>query len=270
MTLKEMSDASLRSANAKGPRFKKTSRVLPWKKYRIPLFFAGIVLLMIVLFLTREKADPTMILVPEGCYTMGAVAGDPAARKPELPAHTVCLETFKLDRNEVTQQDYQKIMGINPSGFVGCQNCPVEMVTWQNAHDYCAKVDKRLPSEAEWEYAARAGTSTLFPNPSGFLPEHAWFVNNSHNSTQPVRTTPANAYGVYDMQGNVWEWTADWADIAYYSNSPKDNPVGPINGQDRIVRGGAYNSQPYNLRPSTRAWTSLNERQSYIGFRCAK
>ena len=153
---------------------------------------------------------------------------------------------------EVTQEQYERVMGKNPSRFKGPQ-LPVERVSWKAAVSFCTKLSAfpeeqaagrtyRLPTEAEWEYACRAGSTTdfCFGDAEWGLDDYAWYEDNSDHRTHPVGQKRPNAWGLYDMHGNVWEWCADWHDEAYYEASPVDDPQGPATGVDRVGRGGSW------------------------------
>lgn len=221
-------------------------------------------------FLLKDPSIPGMVKIPSGCFTMGAAAHESDALHSEKPAHPVCLSAFQIDPTEVTQQDFLKHMGHNPSHNNTCSTCPVESVTWTEAQQYCQALGKRLPTEAEWEYAARAGTQTPYFWGDEFNPDYSWNAFNSHGTPQPVRTNLPNDWRLYDMSGNVWEWVADWADNTYYTHSPKKDPKGPTEGTSRMVRGGSFNASPRFLRSATRGWAEPHERLPYVGFRCAR
>jgi formylglycine-generating enzyme required for sulfatase activity len=157
-------------------------------------------------------------------------------------------------------------MGGNPSNFHG-EQLPVETVTWSQAKAYCAAVGGRLPTEAEWEYAARAGSDA--PR-YGDLDEIAWYSKNSDGKTHNVGLKQANQWGLYDMLGNVWEWVADWYDEKYYAKSPSLNPTGPKSGQYRVVRGGSWSYGSRYLRSSVRSGDVSVVRDVRLGFRCAR
>lgn len=200
----------------------------------------------------RDKSytDPTtgieMVFAKGGCYQMGDTFGD--GNSDEKPVHKVCVDDFYIGRYEVTQGQWKAIMGRNLSYFKDCgDNCPVEQVSWNDIQNFINKLIQktgkkyRLPTEAEWEYAARsrgknekwAGTSN-----ESEIGDYAWYLSNSGSKTHPVGQKKPNGLGLYDMSGNVWEWCSDWYGKNYYGNSPKDNPTGPSGGQFRVLRGG--------------------------------
>jgi formylglycine-generating enzyme required for sulfatase activity len=189
------------------------------------------------------------VLIPAGTFMMG---GDKRKEKPykrELPAHQVTIsKPFYLSAYELTQTQWEDMMGYNPSMFKG-KNNPVEIVSWLDAQDLIKELNRkeghsryRLPTEAEWEYAARAGTTTAFYFGSDEfeLGAHAWFLDNSQKKTHPVGKKGANPWGLYDMLGNVWEFTGDWLDGDYYASSPSVDPTGPPTGTRRVVRGCGF------------------------------
>ncbi len=152
-----------------------------------------------------------------------------------------------------------------------CPDCPVVRVNWDDAQAYCRYHDKRLPTEAEWEKAARGGSngSYAFGDDEELLEEYAWYAINADKRLHPVGKKKPNAYGLYDMHGNVLEWTADWLDKKYYSNSPKKNPQGPEKGKYRVVRGGSVYLSASLLRAAHRMKGRQVTRYSGRGFRCA-
>lgn len=208
---------------------------------------------------SAEPAPESMVRIPEGSFVMGTgKAGDE-------PEHRVTLSAYTIDKYEVTQAQYKKIMGKNPSSFKG-DDLPVEQVTWYEARDYCKKTGKRLPTEAEWERAARADSEQAVPeNDNRF-----WYWENSGRTTHPVGTKQPNAFGLYDMLGNVWEWTADFYSDVYYRESPERDPKGPFSGKYRVIRGGSWRDLLEVLRPSRRNYDLANGRFNHIGFRCVK
>ncbi len=200
----------------------------------------------------------------------------------EGPPRRVYTDAFYLDTHEVTQQQFQKVMGSNPSEFKGDRR-PVDSVTWYEATDYCRKVGKRLPTEAEWEKAAKAGSSSLYPWGNAMRSGLANFCEkycderwneekfeDGYVHTAPVGSFPANAYGLYDMAGNVYEWVADWYDFNYYQNGPKENPKGPQTGSQKVMRGGSWINYSTGLRPADRTGSDPDKRFDFAGIRCAK
>jgi len=190
------------------------------------------------------------------------------AAEDESP-HTVHLSAYSIDPYEVTQEQFEKIMGNNPSDFQG-KKLPVEQVTWYEARDYCKQVGKRLPTEAEWEKAARAGTSTRYFWGDAIDGGYAWYWDNSQRTPHPAGTKKPNAFGLHDMLGNVWEWVADYYDDNYYPSSPKANPKGPFTSKYRTIRGGSWRDLPDVLRTTRRNYDLPVGRFNHIGFRCAK
>jgi formylglycine-generating enzyme required for sulfatase activity len=232
-----------------------------------------------------------MLLIPSGIFQMGASPGDNQASADETPAHQVTLtKAFYLGKTEVTQAQWLAIMGRSPSLFIGGPN-PVERVSWNDiatdAQDYqCfnTRTGFRLPTEAEWEYAYRGGTTTAFHSMPGYpngtnddslLGNIAWFKGNngalgtSTYGTKPVAGKAANAFGLYDMSGNVWEWCNDWYNATYYISSPSTDPVGPSTGDYRVTRGGSWEYGSSYCRSSSRGWVP-NGSDRGVGFRVAK
>jgi formylglycine-generating enzyme required for sulfatase activity len=192
------------------------------------------------------------VLIPPGEFDMGDA--DATADCPETPKHRVGItKPFYLGLCEVTQAEYERVVGGNPSKFQGDPTRPVEQVSWEHASAFCRKLAElpqeqaahagyRLPTEAEWEYACRAGTTTRWysGNDEAALKEHAWFKANAEGTTHPVGRKRPNAWGLYDMHGNVWEWCQDWWGGGYYATSPMDDPTGPPGGSERVSRGGCW------------------------------
>ncbi len=177
-----------------------------------------------------------------------------------------------MTTTEVTQAQYFEVTGLSPSSNAGCDRCPVEQVTWEQASTFCTMVGGRLPMEAEWEYGARGGSDTIYPcgeSPS-CLEYEAWYGENSGNQSHLVGEKEANGYGLYDMLGNVFEWVYDWYEIDYYEDSPQDNPSGPTEGDARVLRGGAYTADAWGLRVSYRNSASPGGSFRLYGFRCVK
>jgi formylglycine-generating enzyme required for sulfatase activity len=183
--------------------------------------------------------------VKGGCYQMGDALGEGAA--DEKPAHEVCVTDFYLSIHEVTQHQWEQVMGNNPSFHKECgSDCPVDFVSWTDVQDFIAKVNAtsgkkyRLPTEAEWEYAARSGGKQerwSGTNDGAALGDYAWFAKNAEPVTYPVGLKKPNALGLHDMTGNILEWCQDWYDPSYYAASPKIDPQGPAAGSKRVMRG---------------------------------
>ena len=227
------------------------------------MLWVSFLLLTPVLSEAGPQPPEGTVWIPPGEFTMGL---EGASNKTP---HTVLLDGFFIDKWEVVQKDYERLRGANPSKFIG-ENHPVDQVNWYEAKGYCAKLGKRLPTEAEWEKAARGGTQTLYFWGGEMNPEYAWFDDNSGEHTHPVGTRKPNAYGVYDTPGNVWEWVADWYEKKYYERSPAKNPKGPAKGEERGLRGGSWYSSERHLTTATRYWSDPHVRNSNFGFRCAK
>ncbi len=199
------------------------------------------------------------------------------AFKNEKPAHPVSLaQPFYMGKYDVTQEQYQQLIGTNPSKFKGKDN-PVETVSSDDAQEFCKTLTERtrqsvrLPTEAEWEYSCRAGTTTTYysGDAEADLGRVAWYGVNSTNTTHPVGQKEANAFGLYDMHGNVWQWCQDWYGEDYYSKSPVENPQGPDQGTGRLLRGGGWSGNPsVDCRSAGREWLFFPlARGSYVGFR---
>jgi formylglycine-generating enzyme required for sulfatase activity len=212
------------------------------------------------------KPLPGMVLIPGGKFIMGSPKG--VGNTNEHPRHEVVVDSFYMDTTEVTQAEYARVMGVNPSLSEVCAACPVENVTWDDAVTYCRKVGKRLPTEAEWEYACRAGSTTMNYWGDDRNEKYAWFRENSEEKVHPVAQKKPNKFGLHDMIGNVWEWCGDWYDSAYYSKNVLHNPLGPDSGMHRIFRGGSWLSDAPVLRSSSRDAGVPESRGNLFGFRC--
>ncbi len=210
------------------------------------------------------KRLSAMSYIPGGEFVMGSEHGD----SNESPEHTVYLDSFYIDRYEVTQLQYLVLMGENPSYFKGCPLCPVEKVSYYQATTYCSRLSKRLPTEAEWEKAARAGSKDAFYWGNDVPDDYSWYGNNSNQKTHPVGLKGPNAFDLYDMAGNVWEWVNDRYNALYYKNSPLKNPKGPDVGSKRTVRGGSWGDPPSRLRSSYRDKYDPDTNPINGGFRC--
>lgn len=222
--------------------------------------------------------------IPPGRFTMGSSENEVWRRESEGPQHEVELtEGFWLGETPCTQALWQAVMSENPSHFVG-PDLPVEQVSWEDCQEFFNRLNQqvpdlqaRLPSEAEWEYACRAGTTTptwvgdLTIGKDGSAPELekiAWYGANRGGQTHPVRTKAVNPWGLYDMLGNVWEWCQDW--FGPYDGVVKSNPIGPEVGSERVVRGGASYNDALLVRAALRIGLVPGDRVSNVGFRVAR
>ncbi|NBX25326.1 MAG: hypothetical protein EBQ99_04660 [Planctomycetes bacterium] len=229
-----------------------------------------------------------MVLIPPGTYIRGCTRSNSySCNSNESPTHQVTLtQPFYLSRTEVTQAQWVAKMGSNPSSFKNASsavpasqvpNRPVETVSWNDIQPFCTATGMRLPTEAEWEYAYRAGTTTAFhgmpdylngTNQDGQLGTIAWFHINSGVQTRPVGGKAANGLGLYDMSGNVWEWCQDW--YGTYASGAQTNPTGPGSGSYRVLRGGRWFDDSSYCRASTRVTYSPGDRDGGVGFRVAR
>jgi formylglycine-generating enzyme required for sulfatase activity len=241
---------------------------------------------------TNTESETRMVLLPGGTFTMGD------EYEIDSPPHEVTVNAFYIDKYLVTQEQYEKLMGENPSRWKAKTN-PVEQMRWSDAVRYCNARSKaeglepcydlntwkcnfaangyRLPTEAEWEYACRAGTTTayFFGDDQLKLKAYAWYEDNSASKPRPVGQKPPNPWGLYDMHGNVWEWCNDFYKVDYYQESPKENPRGPQTGETKVLRGGAWKFSAESCRSGYR----YNENPGYAdvcfgydiyGFRCVR
>ena len=240
----------------------------------------------------KAESETKMVLLPGGTFTMGDES------EVDSKPHKVSIGPFFIDVHLVTQEEYETLMQDNPSRWKGSKN-PVEQVRWSDAVRYCNARSQaeglqpcydlntwkcdfsangyRLPTEAEWEYACRAGMKTtyFFGNDSSKLKDYAWFDENAGQKPQPVGQKAPNPWGLYDICGNVWEWCNDFYQVDYYQESPKDNPRGPEAGETKVVRGGAWKFSAESCRSGYR----YNEDPGYAdvcfgydiyGFRCVR
>ena len=201
-------------------------------------------------------------------------SNDSDALDSEKPVHTVRISApFYLGKYEVTQAQWEAVMGTNPSHFQGNPNRPVEMVSWEDVQEFITRLNQqegwevcRLPTEAQWEYAARAGTTTeRYENDADVI---AWYVGNSGNETHPVGLKRPNAWGLYDMLGSVWEWCHDGKRT--YTAEAMVDPMGPTGaGADRVLRGGSWGDLAQVVRAADRYWLDPGYRNGLLGFRCA-
>ena len=228
-----------------------------------------------------DNAPEGMVFIKGGCF----ILGNNFAQVDEAPEHEVCVDDFYLDIYEVTQSRWEKIMGFNPSRFIGPDR-PVEQVTFYDVQEFAETSEGRcrIPTEAEWEYAARGHADARYFWGNMMNGEYAWFEDNSNGQTHPVGRKISNQFGVYDIMGTVWEWVSDWYDAAY-PRGKQINPTGVIKGNYKVVRGGAFDSSAGGLRITNRTWLHpknkvfpkvttygqvMNEIYNYVGFRCAQ
>jgi WD40 repeat protein len=218
-----------------------------------------------------------------GRFLMGSPDSDGNAAGEEKPQHLVRItRPFYLGVYPVTRSQYEALMGSNPSYFKRDGNRPVDNVSWEDANTFCRKLSEamrekwrgfvcRLPTEAEWEYACRAGTNTryCFGEDAARLGEHAWFTDNAWGMTHPVGRKKPNAWGLYDMHGNVCEWCQDWYDEKYYAGSQVDNPAGPTQASSRVSRGGGWGDDARSCRSARRRRSRPARRYFNLGFRVA-
>lgn len=217
-----------------------------------------------------------MVYVQGGTFMMGATSeqGSDAAGD-EKPAHQVTLSAFSIGQYEVTQEEWQAVMGSNPSNFNGPKR-PVGNVSWNDCQEFIRKLNAmtgkhfRLPTEAEWEYAARGGNRSQGYKYSGSnnLNSVAWYADNSGNTTHDVGLKSPNELGIYDMSGNVREWCQDW--YGSYSSSSQTNPTGPSSGSSRVFRGGSWSNLARGCRVSLRSNFNPGNRYGYLGLRLAQ
>lgn len=244
--------------------------------------------------------NSSFVQIPAGCFIMGNNFGDPY--HIEMPAHEVCISRFNISPFTVTRSEFEKFItetnyitdaektgGCNiyngfiwekkngtswqAPGFVQDGNHPAVCVSWNDSNAYTNWLSHklnskfRLPTEAEWEYAARSGGKQERFAGSDDINKVAWYASNSGNKTHPVGKKQPNGLGLYDMSGNVWQWTGDWYDRRYYRISPSDNPKGATSGTKRIFRGGSWFYDQRGARTTYRDFAEPNFSSSYLGFR---
>ena len=211
--------------------------------------------------------------IPSGTFMMGSGSGN----DDEKPVHRVKItKDFLMQTTPVTQRQWEAVMGSNPSHFKGNPDRPVDRVSWEDAQGFIEKLNSlvpaggfRLPTEAEWEYACRAGTTGEYGG-TGRLDDMGWYDKNSGKRTHPVGQKEPNAWGLYDMHGNIWEWCQDWYDYEYYAQSPEADPTGPTTGTFRVLRGGSWSYVAINARSANRIYNSPSSRSFIYGFRLAR
>ena len=215
--------------------------------------------------------DDQFVLIPPGSFLMGSTTGD----ADERPVHLVNItQPFYMQKTEVRQGVWREVMGWEPSSFGFCgDDCPVAGVSWDEVQEFVSRLNAaqmgryyRLPTEAEWEYAARAGTTGGYGGP-GTLDDMGWYAGNSGSRVHPVAQKLPNAWGLYDMHGNVVEWVLDWNSSSYYSVSPMDDPMGPATGSSRVVRGGSWFHGANFARSAFRGAVNPSSGFFFSGFR---
>ena len=230
-----------------------------------------------------------MVPIPGGTFQMGDL--NDSGQSDVNPVHTVTLNAFEMSTYVITQEQYREVIGENPSYFTGDDTLPVEMVNWYEAVNFCnllsdrldldrcyertwicdfSKNGFRLPTEAEWEYACRAGTTTKFHkgDSESDLAKSGWYEMNSDNKTYPVGQKEPNSFGLYDMHGNVSEWCYDW--LVEYTSDIAHNPIGARSGSLRVVRGGGWAANDYWCWSITRGMSKPIYGNSATGFRIVR
>jgi formylglycine-generating enzyme required for sulfatase activity len=220
---------------------------------------------------TNPNDGQNYVWIPPGEFEIGCSTGEDECSGGEMGYHSVTVRIthgFWLGQTEVTQTAYEKTVGLKLFHFKGPQH-PVEGVNWYEAREYCEAAGGRLPTEAEWEYAARACSSEAR---YGQLDAIAWYLGNSGSQTHPARQKQPNSWGLYDMLGNVKEWVADWYEENYYQTLPSlaTDPKGPPTGMHRVLRGGYWGDRPEDVRASSRDFSIPSNRSVGYGFRCAR
>lgn len=217
-----------------------------------------------------------LVPVAGGSFMMGCLPQfEEYCHDNEKPPHQVSVSDFQISRYEVTQEQWYGIMDTNPSIFSNCARCPVENVSYDEVMQFIKRLNQisgrqfDLPTEAEWEYAARGGNRSAGYQYSGsdLLEVVAWFDENSRKTPTLVGKAKPNELGLYDMSGNVWEWCSDWYRSDYYSISPHTNPTGPSGGNYRVIRGGSWDSSAIDCRVTVRRDIRPEARNAVTGFR---
>ncbi|MXW77541.1 MAG: formylglycine-generating enzyme family protein [Gemmatimonadetes bacterium] len=233
-------------------------------------------------FSLPNGAEMAFVWIEPGVFQMGSPSSEKDRWDDEEPVHEVEISKgFWLGKYEVTQGEWEAVMGINPSHFEGTDLRPVERVSWYDVHEFIGRLNAavgdslyRLPSEAEWEYACRAGSTTRwsFGDDESQLADYAWYDCNDGCDTEAVGLKLPNAWGLYDMHGNVWEWVQDWYEADYYNSSPRVDPLplGPGRGSLRVIRGGDFGNGALNVRSANRSNSSPDYRDDFVGVRLVR
>ena len=218
------------------------------------------------------------VLIPAGTFMMGSLSSEKGRESDEKQHRVTLTKSFYMQTTEVTHGQWKEIMGNNPSSFKNCgDDCPVDKVSWNDVQEFIRKLNQkeginkyRLPTEAEWEYACRAGSTTrfCFGDSDSRLSEYAWYDDNSSKKTHPVGQKKPNIWGLFDMYGNVWEWCQDWK--GNYQSSDVTDPKGPSSGSSRVHRGGSWNDLARYCRSADRSLYSPGSRDFNLGFRLSR
>ena len=261
-----------------------------------PSIISKVFVFMLVVFAEHLQSQPPkeitnsigmkLVLIPKGKFMLGSPESEEDRDDDETQHEVTISKDYYLGVHEVTQAQYEKVTGANPSYFQGDEikgsssNHPVEQVSWEDAVEFCKKLSDlpeekaagrvyRLPTEAQWEYACRAGSKTAysFGESSKSLGDYAWFNENSNDQTHPVGEKKANAWGLCDMHGNVFEWCGDW--FNEYPKGAVSDPTGPKGGSGRMHRGGSWYGEAANCRSANRYWLDPSDRINGIGYRVA-
>ena len=222
-------------------------------------------------------------LIPAGTFVMGSPGNEPGRDSDESQHQVTLSRSFYMQTTEVTQGQWKAVMGSNKSNFSECGlDCPVERVSWEEVQDFIAKLNQlsglkyRLPTEAEFEYAARAGTTGALANgelteiwceEDKNMNEIGWYCGNAKDKTHSVGLKKANAWGLYDMHGNLWEWCQDSWDGADYSTEPVIDPLSTKSTDGRVIRGGSWHDYAWHTRSANRDWCVFHYRNEFVGFR---
>ena len=225
------------------------------------------------------------VLIPAGTFMMGSPPDEPGRNADEVQHKVKLTKSFYMQRTEVTQKQWSRVMGANPSLFKNCGNdCPVEFVSWKDCQEFVRHLNQqeeskkyRLPTEAEWEYACRAGSSSAFANGpvtqtgcayDKHLDAIGWYCGNSGRRPHAAAKKIPNAFGLYDMHGNVWEWVEDW--YGAYPSEAVTDPTGPASGSSRVLRGGGWHEDVEGCRSAVRLGRPPDSKAGTLGFRLAR
>ncbi len=261
-----------------------------WKKINAGLAIAPpVVMALLVVFagygsteagpvkgdILTNRLGMTFVYIPPGDFMMGAKGEIPEHISDRTPHKVTLSRGFYMQTTEVTQGQWREVMGEIPSFFTECgDDCPVDKASWDDARAFTAKLNRmeaprvyRLPTEAEWEYAARSGGKNEAYAGGDDLSAAGWCRGDSNDRPHPVGQKAPNGFGLYDMTGNVWEWCHDWYSKTYYKISPLENPDGPLSGEDRVIRGGSWIDSPGTCRVTFRYWHVQAYQDYTIGLR---